>query len=153
VRANPERYIAAPPLVLEIANRESFEDFPKAIDIISVARIESSFNPKARNKDSKGIMQVNYGSYNLEKNMLSGISILREYYLKLGSPQAAIIAYNIGIGNYLSKKFLKSGHVYYNRFKTHRSLYEKTNEVNFNRNDSLDGSNIDSPSVLPSPTE
>jgi hypothetical protein len=122
-----EKYIEPPEQVQIIAYREGFHDFPKPADIVTIARIESSFNPKARNKMSKGIMQVNYGSFDLEKNMISGVKMLRELYLKLGSARSAIIAYNIGIGNFYKKRHMISGNQYYRRFNKHRDKYENFN--------------------------
>jgi len=122
-----EKFIEPPEAVHIIAFREGFEDFPKPADIVTVARIESSFNPKARNKMSKGIMQVNNGSMDLERNMVTGIKMLRDLYLRLGSAKSAIIAYNIGIGNFHKRRFMKSGNHYYKRFNKHREKYENFN--------------------------
>ena len=119
-----ERFIEPPQEVIEIAEKEGFEDFPKAVDILTIARIESSFNPKAKNGKSNGIMQVNHGSFKTETNMKSGILMLRELYEKLGSSRSAIIAYNIGIGNFLKKKSMISGQKYFDKFSKHRSSYE-----------------------------
>lgn len=124
-RLSKERFKMPPSEVIMIAKREAFEDFPTAIDIISIARIESTFNPNARNKMSNGIMQVNFGSFDLEQNMISGVSILRDLFVKLGSAKAAIIAYNIGIGNYYKRRFMISGNQYHQRYIFHRRLYNE----------------------------
>lgn len=132
-----------PPQVLEIANREGFTDFPKSIDIISIARVESRFDSKARNGKSHGIMQVNHGSFDLESNMKAGISLLRSLYLKLGSEKAAVIAYNIGIGNYLKRRVLTKGHIYFLKFSKHRSSYEQFTYRQQPSNDNNSGNSTD----------
>lgn len=115
-----------PPLnVIQIAIENEYGDFPKKEDILAIARIESGFNSNARNKISVGIMQVNNGPKDLQMNMLFGIRMLRNLYIKLGSEKAAVIAYNIGIGNYLKDKLLVSGNNYYLKFRKHRSLYNE----------------------------
>ena len=124
-----EKYISPPQKVLDIASQLEYEDFPKAKDIITIARIESGFNPKARNGVSRGIMQVNHGPWDMEKSIRKGTEMLRYLYIQLGSEKAAIMSYNIGIGNYLSKRKLRVGKIYLNRFNHHRKLYENTIEL------------------------
>lgn len=92
----------------------AFPDFPKASDILAIARIESTYNEKARNGISRGVMQVNHGPWDLAANVQAGVKLLREYYEKLGSIQAAVMAYNIGIGNYLKGK---RNFAYFDKFK------------------------------------
>lgn len=69
-------------------------------------------------------MQVNNGPKKLEENMEVGIAMLRSLYLQLGSIKAAVMAYNIGIGNYLKGKLRISGNKYYSKFNSQRGLYE-----------------------------
>lgn len=87
-----------------IAHMLAFPDFPKAHDILAIAKIESRFNEKARNGISRGVMQVNHGPWDLTLNVQAGVKLLRSYYEQLGSAKAAIVAYNIGIGNYIRGK-------------------------------------------------
>ena len=79
----------------------AFPDFPKAQDILAIAKVESRYNEKARNGISHGVMQVNHGPWDLVANMQAGVKLLRENYEKLGSIKAAVSAYNLGIGGYL----------------------------------------------------
>lgn len=118
-----EQLIVPPIRVQELSLKLQFKTFPKAIDIVSIARVESAFKPGARNKESNGIMQVNGGSFEVSKNMIQGTRILREYYLRLGSEKAAVMAYNIGIGNYKRGRFLINGDQYYSKFIQRRSNY------------------------------
>lgn len=86
----------------------AFHDFPKVVDILAIALIESTFNERAQNKVSKGIMQVNHGPWELFANVQAGVKLLREYYEILGSIPATVQAYNVGIGAYLKGKRVPS---------------------------------------------
>lgn len=121
---NAEVFINPPAEVIRIAVSLEYKDFPTAADILTIARDESSFNPFASNKDSKGIMQVNFGSFNVFENMSQGVEILREYFLRTGSKVSAIQAYNIGIGNFLKGKFKDSGKQYLQLFNRRYKSYE-----------------------------
>lgn len=130
-----ERLIVPPANVVALAHKLSYTDFPKAIDIISIARVESGFNPNALNpeistinperktRSSRGIMQVQGGSFDLVENMTEGTKILREYYKRLKSKKAAVIAYNIGIGSYKRGKCKESGAEYWARFSLRKTEY------------------------------
>lgn len=130
-----ERLIVPPANVVKLAHKLSYTDFPRPVDIISIARVESGFKPDALNleiskinpnrktKSSKGIMQVQGGSFNVEKNMTQGVSILREYFLILKSKKAAVIAYNIGIGNYKRGKCQVSGAEYWDKFSQRKKEF------------------------------
>lgn len=98
----------------------SFADFPKLEDILAVACIESNYKPRARNGISNGIMQVNRGPFDLVLNMQSGVSLLRSYYLLLGSEKAAVIAYNAGPTNYKRGRFKN---LYWNKYLEVRDGY------------------------------
>lgn len=100
--------------VYSIADSLASPKFPKVEDILAIAWIESTFNPKAKNSISNGIMQVNNGSFDMRKNMEQGVKLLIEYYNTLGSEKAAVIAYNVGIGNYRKGNF---GLKYWNKFQ------------------------------------
>lgn len=87
--------------------------------------MESNFIPTAKNKASIGVMQVNHGPKPLRENMEAGVNLLREYYLLLGSSSAAVISYNVGIGNYVKKRSIISGKKYFQDFQKFRRIYEK----------------------------
>ena len=76
--------------------------FPTAKDVAAVAWVESKFNPKAKNGISKGIMQVNNGSYNLDVNIWKGTTMLAQLNYTLGNHKASFLAYNVGLGGYKS---------------------------------------------------
>jgi hypothetical protein len=76
--------------------------FPTAKDVAAVAWVESKFNPKAKNGISKGIMQVNNGSYNLDVNIWKGTTMLAQLNSTLGNHKASFLAYNVGLGGYKS---------------------------------------------------
>jgi hypothetical protein len=85
-------------------------DFPDAKTTLAIIAQESNFNPKASGPSgAKGYMQVQSSSgrsstHEIYQNIAGGVGILREYYLKLGSRDASIQAYNVGIGAYISGK-------------------------------------------------
>jgi len=103
-----------------LAEKHAFNDFPKIVDILVVARIESAFIPHAKHGPSNGIMQVNHGPFEVSANVAAGVKLLREYYLMLGSVKAAIIAYNAGPGNYRKGNYQSK---YWNKYKEHLDDY------------------------------
>jgi hypothetical protein len=111
-----------------IVQRLSYKDFPKTADILAHIRVESSFNPKARNKsereDSVGLMQVQNGPEDERTNIAMGVSLLREYYEITHSKEGASKAYNIGIGNYQRGKLKISAQQYYEKIKLWREVYK-----------------------------
>lgn len=109
----------------------AFKDFPKAVDIIAIARIESSYNEKARNGISHGVMQVNKGPWELSANMQAGVRLLRGYYEQLKSPKAAVTAYNIGIGNYTRGK---RNPAYWSKFQGAKNEVNSLGSVLFSSN-------------------
>lgn len=102
--------------VVGLAYKYEDPTFPKAADILAIVGIESSFNPKSRSRLRRdpaiGLMQVRPGIWNIslaelrsiESNIKHGANILRHYYKKLGSAEAAVQAYNLGL-----TKFRKGG--------------------------------------------
>ena len=117
-------YIQPPAEIISITRELAYSDFPKAADILSIIRIESGFNPEAKNKNSYGVMQVNDGSWELSKNMQQGTNLLREYYIRTGSKKAAIMAYNVGIGNYFRSRLRVSQQEYLMKFNQVRGKYD-----------------------------
>lgn len=115
-----KRFIEPPAAVVALAEKHAFEDFPKIADILTVARIESSFRENAKHGPSNGVMQVNHGPFELKANIAAGVKLLREYYLMLGSVKAAIIAYNAGPGNYRKGRYQLT---YWNSYKEHLNGY------------------------------
>ncbi len=99
-----------------------FKDFPKVQDILSIIKIESRFNPNARNGVSNGLMQVNHGSLDIGTNMSQGVKLLREYYVMLGSERAAVLAYNSGPSSYRRGRFKIK---YFEKFKENRYAFER----------------------------
>ncbi len=81
---------------------ETTEAFPSKLDVLSIMAIESRFKASAlNNSGAKGLMQIKYKIVNTDhENILAGIDLLITYKKLLGTEKAAIIAYNVGIGNY-----------------------------------------------------
>lgn len=107
--------------ILAISQFLAYDDFPKVTDILAVMKIESNFEVFARNRISRGLMQVNHGSYDIAKNISEGVELLRKYYVMLGSKRAAVLAYNAGPANY------KRGHfkvLYWKKFEGAKHVFE-----------------------------
>lgn len=119
--AKNSRFLQPPEKVVALASVLGYSDFPRLVDILAIARIESSFNEKARNGVSIGIMQVNHGPWAMEKNLAKGVEMLRDLYVRLGSIKAAVLAYNCGEGCYRKgrakieyyQKFIKAKEEYH----------------------------------------
>lgn len=110
-----QRYKIDPKLAHEIvllSIKYQNPDFPKAVDLLSLIGVESSFNSSAESKlkhdPAIGLLQVRPKTWNLagsdlsdiEQQMKTGSEILHHYFKKLKSKDAAIQAYNIGLRNY-----------------------------------------------------
>jgi hypothetical protein len=78
-----------------------YPDFPSDEDIMAVIQIESRWDENARSPtDARGLMQVLHGDYNASRNITQGTDILRQYYEILRNKDAAVSAYNVGIGSW-----------------------------------------------------
>lgn len=101
--------------VVDLAMKYEKPGFPRAPDILAIVGIESSFDPDAvsglRHDPAVGLMQVRPGvwnlnrhslAHNIEKQIATGADILHLYYTKLKSRDAAVAAYNVGMGEYRS---------------------------------------------------
>lgn len=95
-------------------------------EVLAIIHLESKFNPRATNKESTGLMQVNptkkYSRKELldpATNVYAGVELLNKLYDITGSMEGALVSYNIGIGNFIKHRFRKSGKKYLNTF--HRS--------------------------------
>lgn len=111
----------APDKVVALAEMLAFTDFPRVIDILAIARVESMFREKAKNGISNGMMQVNNGPFEVGANLQAGVKLLREYYEKLRSINAAVTAYNIGIGSYLKGR---RNHAYLGKYQRAKKVEE-----------------------------
>lgn len=99
--------------VVTLAQKHADPVFPKAEDLIALIGVESNFNPNAVSKlksdPAVGLTQIRPGVWNLDKEKLQGdidhqvataAEILKNYYSRLGNKEAALAAYNVGIGSY-----------------------------------------------------
>ncbi|HET8688938.1 MAG TPA: transglycosylase SLT domain-containing protein [Methanosarcina sp.] len=99
--------------ILGYVEQSSYDDFPTAKHILSIMAVESSFNPKAKNRGNSGLMQINLKangkklrSRSIEENIRVGADLLHEYYLLLRCNQrGTVLSYNAGIGNYLKGRY------------------------------------------------
>lgn len=119
VTAVASKYKVDPKIVhatVKSAIKYQREDFPTAKDILAVVGTESSFKPSAKSAlktdPAIGLMQVRPGSWKMSPKSLqtidsqikTGAEILHKYYVILGSRDAALHAYNVGLTNHHTKK-------------------------------------------------
>lgn len=137
--------LVPPKEYVSLAKKYSYQDFPKAVDIISIMRVESGFNhraynpeisklnPKRRIQPSVGLMQVQAGSFHPETNVKQGSKILREYYLMFDkNVENAVKAYNIGPRNLKHGKCKISAKDYYSKYlKRKRELEFANSKLSF----------------------
>lgn len=87
------------------------------VDIMSICQIESGYNTLAvSKKGAKGLTQILYKptKFDIETNLKDSVDLLLEYIRILGSKDAALHAYNVGIGNYRKGK---RNYAYVKKFK------------------------------------
>jgi len=120
--------------IADLAQKHAKPGFPRAVDILSVIGIESSFRPTAvsqlKNDPARGLMQMRPGVWGLKKSDLAtiekqierGADVLHQYYEKLGSAKDALHAYNIGITNLRKNKGLNPKYV--DKFRKEREQYD-----------------------------
>ncbi len=91
------------------------ETFPCQMDVLAIIAIESSFQEKAiSGVGASGYMQVLYvKTTTVEENIKAGVWLLKDYHKRLGNIEAAIQAYNVGLGNY--RKGIRNK-TYYNKY-------------------------------------
>jgi soluble lytic murein transglycosylase-like protein len=121
--------------IVKLAKKYEKASFPKAVDILSVIGVESSFKPTAqsnlKNDPAVGLMQVRPKVWGLDKSDIDtpeeqikiGADILHKYYNKLGSEDKALHAYNIGITNF--KRGTGLNPKYVDKVNAEQSWYEK----------------------------
>lgn len=118
--------------IVSFVKKNSYKDFPTAKDILAIIGIESAFDPAAENKGAYGLMQIQYfwfkkyvtnfeELYNPFVNMPIGIFTLRQYFLKLGNKEDAVIAYQAGIGKFLDGEW---NNEYLNRYREELTKFE-----------------------------
>lgn len=88
--------------LFEIVDTCIDDKFPCQMDVLAIIEIESSFRENAvSSKNAKGYMQVLYvKTHTVEENIKAGVWLLKDYHKRLGSIEAAVQAYNVGLGNY-----------------------------------------------------
>lgn len=113
---------------IEIVNVVKDEEdlvFPTKEDILAIIAIESNFKQYAIHKrtKAKGLMQILYkkSSYNILDNIRDGVWLLKEYNTWLPK-EAAIQAYNVGIGSY--RKGIRATK-YLNKYKKAKQHIER----------------------------
>ena len=119
--------------VILISKGYAYKDFPTITDILSIIGIESSFKPKNEYQGAYGLMQIEFSSHSSEvtqakdlfdvtTNIALGVKTLRQYYEMLQDKEAAVAAYNVGIGTYLSGK---TNPIYVSKYQQERQFYGK----------------------------
>ncbi len=118
--------------IVRLANEHAVESFPTKADILAMAEIESGFRPNAKYRDCYGLMMIQKKSHlkklrrgedlmNPQTNMRIGTEIMKEYYEAVNhDKRAAILSLNVGVGNYMKKRYNSK---YYSKFMRARSNY------------------------------
>lgn len=98
--------------VVIAAQKYSKPDFPTTKDLLAIIAVESTYDMDAHHRGSWGLMQIEAKSHrakfkgenlkNIDTNIRVGSEILQQYYDITKSKNGAIVAYNVGIGNYLA---------------------------------------------------
>lgn len=135
-------HVTVPPdKILKLAKELSYPDFPQTIDVIAVIAGESDFqvnafnpeiskiNPTRKIPPSVGLMQVQGGSFDIQKNMVEGIGKLRLYYQRFHSKKKAVMAYNVGPENVQRGICQESGEKYWAGFEKHKHKYQLYNQA------------------------
>lgn len=117
----PEQFIAQ---VVLLVDELTDGTYPSLEAVLAIIAIESSFNPRASYRGSKGLMQIHMPShrkafkgaspYQVRRNVEIGIGILRQYHQKLGKERSAVLAYNAGIGNFSKGRYSSD---YFRKYK------------------------------------
>jgi len=131
-----KKYKVDPKLALQVAKLAKKHEkpvFPKAEDILCIVGIESSFRPHAisnlKKDPAMGLTQIRPGVHKLDSKKLGGdiehqieksAEILNKYNKHLKNKEAAIIAYNVGPGDYRKGNYNQN---YINKFKNEKQLY------------------------------
>lgn len=122
--------------IVHAAIKHSHPVFPQAQHLLALAGIESSFNDKAvsklKNDPARGLTQIRPMVWNIPPKELSTIdgqikhasNILKTYHEKLGDPDKAIAAYNIGITNLNLGKKRDAAQRYLTKFKNELNRYQ-----------------------------
>lgn len=131
-----DKYKVNPQVVQQVVSsaiKHAHTDFPTAKDLLAVVGVESSFNPNAisqlKKDPARGLMQIRPGVWDLpetsfktiDSQIKTGAEILHKYYVKLGSREAALHAYNVGITNH--KKGKGTNPRYVPKIDKEKSLY------------------------------
>jgi hypothetical protein len=139
-----------PQEIVKYAQKFSYTDFPKTIDILAIGRVESNFKVKAFNKEeskknpkrklppSRGVMQVQGGSFDLSTNVMQGALRLRTYYLDECNRniECTIKSYNAGPTGHKSGRAKDATADYwakYNKRKQEYTDYYKKSGVKINK--------------------
>lgn len=114
--------------LLYIIKGETDNTFPTIDDVLALIEIESSFRHSAiSSANAKGYMQIKYRKTDsIRDNVKAGVWLLRDYNSRLKSQDSALIAYNVGIGNYRAGM---RNHSYLNKFKKARTKIKEINDL------------------------
>jgi soluble lytic murein transglycosylase-like protein len=122
--------VTPPDKILGIVLAKADQDFPKVQDLLAIIHVESLYNSKAKNGKAHGLMQVERGSFNPEKNVSQGVTLLQGLYERLGSRNKAIVAYNIGEGNLSNKRLSLRGKNYLRKIEFLSEAYAEAYSLN-----------------------
>ncbi len=124
--------------IVSLAYKYEKPDFPKAIDILSVIGIESSFDENVKSKlkvdPAKGLTQIRPKVWkhlllkdNLdtpESQIKYSAKILNSYYKQIKNQEGALRAYNIGLTNYINGINKPAQIRYYQKYQKKRMVFD-----------------------------
>lgn len=120
--------------IVHLAHRYEKPDFPKAIDILAVIGIESSFDSNKQSNlkhdPAMGLTQIRTKMWQMNPKTIKGdldsqikmsAHILNKYYYKLNrDPESAVHAYNVGLTAFKRGQFNPQ---YVEKFNNERRMY------------------------------
>ena len=118
-------------IVTAVDNATTEGTYPPKTLVYALMRHESEFNPRANHMGNIGILQINANAnkmrpadlFDIEKSVEHAVRILRENYQRTRSAYGAIVAYNVGLGRYLSSPFRSA---YANRVTATATGFDQT---------------------------
>lgn len=126
--------------VADLAKHYERESFPRAVDILAIIGIESSFKPKSKSKlatdAAVGLTQIRPAAWShkikaeelatIDGQVRHGADILAHYYDVLRDKQGAVKSYNIGLNGYQQGKHASAATRYAAKYQTELASYVTT---------------------------
>lgn len=126
--------------IADLAKQNERTSFPRAVDILAIIGIESSFKPNSKSKlaadAAVGLTQIRPKAWSHKINaselatvdgqVRHGADILAHYYEVLGDRQGAVKSYNIGLNGYQQGKRTDAANRYAAKYRLELASYVTT---------------------------